>query len=49
MKMKSIDQFKINNFDICIHYNVPHFSSLHNIINEAFLFQGYYAVFDNKI
>ena len=41
---------KTNGFDICIHFNVPLFSSLHTILSEEKSFNsGYHVVVDNKI
>ena len=41
---------KTNDFGICIHFNVPLFSSLHTILSEEKPFNsGYHVVVDNKI
>ena len=41
---------KTNDFDICIHFNVPLFPSLHTILSEEKPFNsGYHVVVDNKI
>ena len=41
---------KTNDFDICIHFNVPLFSSLYTILLEEKPFNsGYHVVVDNKI
>ena len=41
---------KTNDFGICIHFNVPLFSSLHTILSEENPFNsGYHVVVDNKI
>ena len=48
--MKSSDLFLTNDFDNCIHFNVPHFSSLHTILLEEKPFNSeYHMVVDNKI
>ena len=48
--MKSCDLSKTIHFDICIHYNVPLFSSLHTILSEEKPFSsGYHVIVDNKI
>ena len=41
---------KTNDFDICIHFNAPLFSSYHTILSEEKPFNaGYHVVVDNKI
>ena len=48
--MKSSDLLKLMIFDICIHFNVPLFSSLHTILSEEKPFNSWYhVVVDNKI
>ena len=41
---------KTNDIGICIHFNVPLFSSLHTILSEEKPFNSmYHVVVDNKI
>ena len=43
-------RIKTDDFGICIHFNVPLFSSLHTILSEEKPFNsGYHVVVDNKI